>query len=66
MPTRSVIERIARYEAKLDPERIKQDIERLKPGMVAKQSDRIQRLVSMEDQVKGLLAGEDVPTVQYV
>ena len=38
MARKAAGERLNRYEAKLDPERVKQDLIKLKPGMLGKQT----------------------------
>lgn len=66
MPRKGANERIARYLLKLQPDRVKADLEAQRDHMAAAQSAAINELATIEDRVKGLLAEEDVPTVQYV
>ena len=66
MATKDPVQRLESYVLKLDPERVKQDLEKRRSGMLARQQEAISALTDVEARVKAILAGEDVPTILYV
>jgi len=67
MPRKAAIDRLTNYQNGLDPERIKTKIEKRKTRMVEKQTETINRLSQLEDEVKGVLAKEEtVSILDYV
>ncbi len=57
--------RIARWSTKFNAERLKTDIENLRPAMLASVQAVFPELVLMESQVKQVLDGKNVATIQY-
>lgn len=57
--------RIARWSTKFNAERLKTDIENLRPAMLAAVQAVFPVLVLMESQVKQVLDGKSVATIQY-
>jgi len=66
MATKDPVQRLESYVLKLDPERVKQDLEKRRSGMLARQQEAISALTDVEARVKAILASEDVPTILYV
>ncbi len=66
MPRKGASERVANYEAKFDPEHVKQMFEKRKAGMLGKQEYKVNELAQIEDGVKAALADEeDVTAIEY-
>jgi hypothetical protein len=65
MPIKGANERWSNYRDKLDPERVKQDLEKHRETMLAKQSQVFNDQATIEDLVKSCLADEDIATVHY-
>jgi hypothetical protein len=65
MARKAAGERLNRYEAKLDPERVKQDLIKLKPGMLGKQTITAQDLEGVETRTRAVLNDSDVVTIMY-
>jgi hypothetical protein len=65
MPRKAAGERLNRYEAKLDPDRVKQDLVKLRPEMLRKQTMTAQDLESVETRTRAVLNDEDVATIMY-
>jgi hypothetical protein len=66
MPRKGADERASNYALKLDPEHIKQILERRKSAMVGKQGYKAGNLAEIEDLVKATLADEaDVTITEY-
>jgi hypothetical protein len=63
MPRKDAGERVTNYDIKLDPERVKQLLEKRKPSMLTKQEYKVTALSQIEDLVKASLADEDNVTV---
>lgn len=57
--------RIARWSTKFNTERLKTDIDNLRPAMLAAVQAVFPELVLMESQVKQVLDGLSVATIQY-
>jgi hypothetical protein len=57
--------RIARWNAKFNTERIKATLDDLRPDMLQSVSGVFPQLADMESQVKQVLDGLGLPTVQY-
>ena len=66
MPIKGSEERTQNYLRKLNPERVKEQLEKRLDSMAAKQSDRIAQLATIEDGVKAILSHEDIPTMAYI
>jgi len=66
MPKPNPVDRLANYARKMNPERIGQDFSAQRERMVAKQSEAIARLTQIEGDVRGVLANEDVSSIQYI
>jgi hypothetical protein len=66
MPKDSAARRSARYQAKLKPERVKEDLEANREQMIQNQKVAMEEIVRIETAIKSLLASEPVPSVQYI
>jgi hypothetical protein len=66
MSAKDPVQRLESYVLKLDPERVKQDLEKRRSGMLARQQEAIVALAEVEARVKAILASEDVPTIAYI
>ncbi len=61
----NLMRRIARWTVKTSPERVKATLEELRPTMLANMQAVFPELVMVEAQVKQVLDGKGVPTIQY-
>jgi hypothetical protein len=61
----NLMKRIARWTVKSSPERIKAILEELRPTMLANMQTAFPELVAVETQVKQVLDGEGVSTIDY-
>lgn len=61
----NLLKRIARWTAKTSPERIKAILEELRSTMVANMQATFPEIVMLEAQVKQVLDGESVATIDY-
>jgi hypothetical protein len=66
MPKKDAVQRMESYVLKLNPERVKQDLEKRQNGMLNRQREAIVALTDIEAKVKAVLASEDIPTILYV
>jgi hypothetical protein len=67
MPRSNGVERLANYAAGINPDRIREDIEKRKGSMVTKQGEAIAALVQIEQLASEVLMSEDtVTTLQYL
>jgi hypothetical protein len=58
--------RSRRYRERLNPERIKEDLEHKKDQMIAEQARTAARLAEIENLVRGVLGDEEVISIDYV
>ncbi|MGQ9707698.1 MAG: hypothetical protein ACUVUR_02335 [bacterium] len=61
----NLMKRIAKWTVKTSPERIKAILEELRPTMLANMQTSFPELVGIETQVKQVLDGEGVSTIDY-
>ena len=66
MPRKGAVKRVAMYKAKLQPERVKQDLEARRQEMIDAQELAISDLATMEDRVRGVLADQPVLVMDYL
>jgi len=65
MPVKPPNERVFNYDVKFDPEVIKQQTEKRRAVMLAKQEAAQAELTALEDRVKVVLGSYGVPTTTY-
>jgi hypothetical protein len=65
MPVRSTVRRIKKFDAKYNPEAIKQSIEKQREGIIDQQIARQAELEALENRTKVILGNMGVPTPLY-
>jgi hypothetical protein len=61
----NLLKRITKWDVKFNPTRIKEVLEQLRPNMLANVQATFPEIVAMETQVKQVLDGEGVATIDY-
>lgn len=65
MPVRTTIRRMAKFEAKYDPEAIRNAIEKQRDSIIAQQASKQAELEKMENMTRIILGDADIPTIFY-
>lgn len=65
MPVRSTVRRIKKFDAKYNPESIKQSIEKQRDSIIDQQIARQAELEEIENRTKVILGDKGVPTPLY-
>ncbi len=61
----NAINRLAKWTAKTNPERVKSVLDELRPTMLANAQAVFPQLVDMENQTRQVLDGEGISVIQY-
>jgi len=66
MAKKDSLHRMESYQLKFTSERVKETLDAKRARMIERQRVASEELVALEERVQAVLAGEDVPVIQYV